>query len=331
VGSFLGEGGGVAMNKRGLIYIVIVSLFVIIFLAVFLTYNTYEYRDKQDILEVRIRTMDNFINDFHQDVHRATYISSFRAMIALEEYIARNAVFFNNTETAFKEVFYNGTINGDYANIMENASFKEYESRLDGIANDIGISFSVNVTGVEMYQEDPWNITVIVNATINLSDNRRLAYWLYNKSFLTHVPIFDLRDPIYSVYTNGLVPNTIRVFNTTNYVDDTGDANDTTSLQLFVNNSYYAHNPLSPSFLQRFENDTSASACCGIESFVNKQAISDQGITIDVDRNAVDFIYFNNLSTTNICNVQNMPSWFVVDVDRNETYEIDELDYSTSC
>ena len=82
------------MNRKGLIYMLLVSLFIDVFLTIFLTYNVYEFRDKQDILEVRIRTMDNFIEDFHQDVHRATYITSFRSLIALEEYIARHAVFF---------------------------------------------------------------------------------------------------------------------------------------------------------------------------------------------------------------------------------------------
>ena len=53
--------------------------------------------------------MNNFIENFHQDVHRATYISAFRSLIALEERIARTAVFLTDTEDSFKEIFYNGT------------------------------------------------------------------------------------------------------------------------------------------------------------------------------------------------------------------------------
>ena len=83
------------------------------------------------------------------------------------------------------------------------------------------------------------------------------------KDYNTSVSLINIRDPIYSVYTYGRVPNTIRITNVTDYVNDSN--NDTSQLRYHINHSFYVENILSPSFLMRLEGNFSKSPY-GIES-----------------------------------------------------------------
>ena len=76
----------------------------------------------------------------------------------------------------------------------------------------------------------------------------------------------------------------------------------------------------------RFENNTNADPN-GIESIVNLKTLSDQDIEVYTTRIKVDYIYFNNLGGSKICNVQNVPSDynFVITSNRINLYQIDGL------
>jgi hypothetical protein len=71
----------------------------------------------------------------------------------------------------------------------------------------------------------------------------------------------------------------------------------------------------------------------GIESIVDIQALSDQEITVYEDRVKIDYIYFNDISTDKVCNVENLSSemYFVIPSNRINLYQIVGLNYSTSC
>lgn len=320
------------MARKGYSYLLISSIIIAIVLIVYLTAQRYTFQDKQDITEIRIKTINDFIKGFNDDIQRATYISSFRAFLALEDHVAQSGEFFNNTEDAFVEIFYNGTINGEKNGLLNGSSFKDYIDKVNYIANNMGINTSMKVTGISIEHVDPWRFKVDIDMNIEVRDTTNIAKWIFNKTFSTEVPIYDLRDPIYTVNTNNRVPNTVIRSPYSYLVNNTN--NDTTNLIDVLNNSYYIESTDAPSFLMRFENNTSASVY-GIESIVNIKEISDQEIAVYTNRVKVDYIYFNDLSSTStkICNVDNIPSslYFVIPLNRKTTYELGTLNYSTSC
>ena len=113
-------------SNKGFAYLLIVSIIVAVLLVVFLTYNSFSYVSQQELHSTRILTMNDFIKDFNEDIHRATFISAFRALISLEDYITINGAFLNDTQSTFRELFYNGTINNTEILIMYGSSFSDY-------------------------------------------------------------------------------------------------------------------------------------------------------------------------------------------------------------
>ncbi len=317
-------------NKKGFTYLVTATILATIIIFVFLSTNRYTFQDKQDIYESRVKLMNDFVTDFNQDVHRATYISSFRALLSLEDYIAStSAGFFNNTATAFEEAFFNGTINQTNVTLMNASSFSDYLARVNFLASQIGLRANITVLNITLSQEDPWKITVAVHTKVNISDTKHVASWHFEKTYTTQVPIFDLRDPLYSKFTENTVPNTVREAPFL-FLVNTSD-NDTTNLQLLANKSYYIASTNAPSFLQHFENNNTPSPY-GIQSIVNIGDIAAQDKDVYENRIKVDFIYFNDLGGVKLCNVTGLPAslYFVIPQNEATTYEVDGLSYSNA-
>jgi hypothetical protein len=167
----------------------------------------------------------------------------------------------------------------------------------------------------------------------NLSDRANLARWAATRTVSSDIPIIDLRDPLYSVNTLGKLPVVVRRSNDTVFVNDTGDRNDTTNLQLHLNYSRYINSTLAPNFLMRFENNLSPDKN-GIESLVNLQVLADQGVIIsENNRSVVDYIYFGDDPDVQWCSIQNMifvpDDWFILDTDHVDLYHVNgTLDYN---
>ncbi len=316
------------MNKKGFAYVLIVSLLLVVLIAVFMSSNRYKLQDKQESIQIRIISVNDFVKNMNNDIHRASYISAFRSLIALENQITTSGIFLSDTKKSFKETFFYGTINNTNVSIMENSSFSNYLKRVKLVASEIGINLNVNVTKINLTQTDPWSINVHVFTDINVTDISKTVSFVYSKEHITNVPIVDLRDPLYGVFSKNKIPNTIRIFNQSELVYN----NETTNLTNLINGSYYIATNLSPNFIMRFENNNSPSEF-GIESIVNVHALSSQDLDVYPDRVKVDYIYFNDISTNKVCNVQNIdPNLeFVINSERLELYEVNELNYSTTC
>lgn len=315
--------------KKGYVYLMTVSLLLVVLLGVFISSNVFSRQDQQEIYETRIRTSNDFVKNLNKDISRASYIAAFRTLIALEEYVSQNGVFLDDMNDSFRETFFYGTVNGTFTNLLINSSFSNYNDRVKTIASTTGMNIDMNVTNISLAQNTPWTVVVGISIAINISDVNNLASWEYTKEFTAEVPIVDLRDPLYGVFTKNKVVNTIRQFNESILVDSD---NVTTNLVDLINHSYYISSTQSPNFIMRFENRIGADLN-GIESIVNIQTLSDQDVEVYQDRDKVDFMYFNNLPGDKICDVQNVSDSlnFVINDNRTELYQIENLSYSTSC
>jgi hypothetical protein len=323
-------------NKKAFTYLLVTSFFVVVLLAVFFTTNSYRYQDQESMQQVRIRAMNDFVRNLNDDVHRATYISARRAMIALEQriYQSGSAEYFPDIGTPFREAFFYGTINGTAYEITVNSTFSDYLAKTQELAQATGITMDINVTNVRMTQTDPWNINIFVTMNIYARDTKNTASWNISKEYVTKVPIEGMIDPTYPHN----VPGQVNKFNITILVN----GSNSTNLKKFIEGpdvgAYYITSSFAPNFLMRFEGNFSQDPDHnGIESIVNLDVLSRAGYIIDSNasnRVKVDYMYFNTYVPTGqiICNVNTLPSDFVIPLNRVNLYQINgSLNYSTTC
>jgi hypothetical protein len=320
-------------NRRGIVFLIIALLAIGIFLTILFSRTRPTETERAESIVARISSMDDFLKDFHADVHRATYISGFRTLIALEEYINEKGSFLTNVSPKFIEAFLNGTIDGKSYDILTNSTFSDYLGRVNEDAAKIGVALNVTIEAITLSQSTPWSVDVTFSLGVNVTDTRGLARWDYVKPFTTEVSILDLRDPVYSVATYGRLPNTFRVspFNNTDFVK----GNDTTNLSAEALQMYYREDPYAPSFLQRLNGSLNSSSKYGIASIVNLDEINAQGLAVYTTRSVIDAVYFSGRNTTNYCptNGSPRPSWLKIDSthynDPKHDYEISKLNATT--
>jgi len=320
--------------KKGFLYTSVVAIFLMILLIVVFISGRYSFLDRQNIEEQRIRTMNEFLRDFYDDVNqRATYIISARAFIALDDYLANHTgSYITDVEQKFDVLFINGTINGSEASPMIDSTFIDYLEKIRLNAESLNLDINVTVTNVSLEQSEPWYVNVTINMTINLTDRLGAAQWILNKSIETQVKITDLEDPFYTLNC----PSTVSIIQRSPYelnelVNDTDNINDTSKfiemLERHNHTTYFFASEYAPSFLMRYAGNFSSSPY-GIFSFVDLEYLKDQGCKrISYNKSSVDYIYFNwwfNASKytfknkfcqdiplyESICNVQNLPDWF---------------------
>lgn len=309
-------------GNKGQIFIVV----VIVFLAVFglLFGVTSQYKTQSSSTMERVISLDNFLDDFEQDAQRAAYISGYRSLLAMEEYVASTGHPISNTETSFKEVFWDGTINGTSMDIMNESTFQHYITGVKYAANKLNIQFSTEVMNISLKQITPWKIEITVDMSVTATDKFNLTRFYFNHTVNSTLPIYDLRDPLFSIGTQGKIQRTVRKNNLTEFVSN----NNTDSLLEFVESGYYRETNKSPSFLMRFSHNFSPDEN-GIESIVDIGLLVGQTITV-YNKSVVDTIYFDDkeANVTDSCAVQNMPSWFRIDAKRMGDYEINELNWT---
>jgi hypothetical protein len=305
-------------GKKGIFFTFAAIALAMIIIFSFNAYKGNELREKTDVVAVRIETMNNFIKDVEQDLEKGLYISSFRALASMTQFVSNNNSFISDVDAGFEELILEGTLENQQLSLMQGSSFADWTDKIEVQADKIGILVNFTIIDVKVNQTDPWFVSVRSDVGIKVRDSKNTSSWNRNRSIETRVGIENFEDPLYVINSQGRVSNAIVKTPYSVFVDN-GDAG---NLLLHLNNSYYLPSNLSPNFLMRLQGIL-ANSTTGIESLVNLGEFQEQGLTIK-DRSAVDYIYFGNQITTNFrTNVT--PSWFKLDQDHLEIYEVEDL------
>ena len=313
------RGKSVALSKKSMVFSIIAIALIALTIFSFTTYTSYKLRDKVMVTEIRVYSMNSFIDDVEKDMERGLYISGFRALMSMGQYITNNGTFLYDVDSCFKEAFLNGSINNSQMGLMNESTFINWTQRIKEQAVKLDIMVDFDIHDVIIYQKNPWTANVDVNVTLSVEDIKKTASWQRPLYITTNISIQGLEDPLYVINSYGRVTNTIIKTNITDFI---GPNNETTNLKTHVNNSYYIESNTAPSFLMRLEGNLSDSPY-GIESLVNLEEFQAQEVPLR-DRSVVDYIYFGDQTTTNY-NIKYMQSWFKLDEEHLETYECDDL------
>lgn len=312
------RGKNMALNRKSMFFSITAIALIFLVVFSFTIHTSYKLRDKVMVTETRIYSMNSFIDDVEKDIERGLYISGFRALMSMEQYITDNGIFLYNVNSCFKEAFLNGTINNSQMGLMNESTFINWTQRIKEQAIKLDIIVDFDINDIVIYQENPWTVNIDLDVTLNLEDIKKTASWQRPLYIKTNISIQEFEDPLYVINSYGRVTNTIIKTTITDFIVN----NETTNLKIHVNNSYYIESTRAPSFLMRLEGNLSSSAY-GIESLVNLEEFQAQEVPIK-GRSVVDYIYFGDQITTNY-NIKNMPSWFKLDEEHLATYECEDL------
>lgn len=295
-------------NKKGIFFTMIVILIVSLLVV---SYTFYSYIEERKAIQKRIETMNNFISSLEQDIPRKLFISGFRAVFTFENKIVDSGAYILNVNSAFQEIFYNGTFGNQAQPIMIGATFSDIKNDLNTNGKKININISVTNPQVLIDQIDPWNVRVTLIANFIISDDSNLASW--NKTLNTSgiIPILYFDDPVYLLNTQGLIANKINKTIYTSF-NSASLLNHTTS-QSYINSTE------APSFLDRLQGSLSSNSPNGIESLVNIQKLEAQGLQV-YQKSIVDHIYFSSADPSK-CHVSGQPAWFYLDNNHLPTYQ----------
>jgi len=277
------------LAKKSMFFTLIGIMLVTLFIVSYSVYVQYRYNNKMDVIETRVNTMNDFINSVEKDLERALYISSFRALVSLTNYISSNGTFLEDVESAFERILLNGTIvNESVEYLMYNQTMTDWVNRIIRLGRNIDIITQINISNVTITQRDAWHVTVGINVNISIEDLKHIAQWERKSRIEALVDIDGLEDPVYTIMTNGTLMRTIR---RTNFSVWDYNAFKTH----FTNRTYRAYNG-APSFLMRMEGNLGASPY-GIETLVDTNELKTYKDDYEFkNRSSVDYLYWGNKS-----------------------------------
>lgn len=299
-----------AFGKKAVFFTFTAVLLLGVLLLSFSVYSRYTLRTKSMLIETRVLTMDSFIKDLEKDATRGLYISSHRSILTMVQHITSTGKFVDSAETRFNEVIFNGTINGTAQALIANTTLTDWMQKMKLQGNKIDLTVNFTVQSLEIGMASPWEVEVKAEMGILVSDALGTASWNTTRNLTAKVGIEGFEDPVYAVKTGGRVLNTIEMTPFEDFVV----SNDTSNLIVHANNSYYVAWSTGPDFLMRMEGNLNSSDY-GIESIINLDALSQQGITVQ-EKSAVDHIYWSSKAVSSY-SIEGMPSWFMMDDEYN--------------
>lgn len=279
--------GMMNISRKGMIFTFISILLLFSLTISFFMHAEYKLKQKAALIETRVTTMDNFIDDMEKDMERGLYIASFRGVLGLNQYITDRGIFIDNIDNRFEEVVLNSTINNTQMNITKDTGLYYWMGKISELANDYNINVNFANITVSASQSDPWYIDSQLDVIINVQDMEDTASWSFGKTITTRINITEFEDPLYTVMSDKTVINTVRKTPFDVFVVGTNTSN----LEEHLSSSYYVQSDSAPSYLMRLEGNLSADINGnGIESLV----ASYDGIK--PERSRVDYIYWANAS-----------------------------------
>jgi len=270
--------------------------------------------------------MNNFLKNLERDAERGLYISSYRAVMALEEYIIVNGRFLEDFDTFFENALLNGTVNQTNTSLMVGSTFPDWIARIQENALSFNLNVNITINNVTIYQEDPWHVKVRSNLTFFIEDITNIASWKTEEYIVASISILGFEDPLYTVNGLGRVTNIInRTPSDGNYTYKIDDVWNVTNLLAHAENSYYTSNVNAPSFLMRFENDLDSSPY-GIESMVNIIKLAERELEMDTESSIIDYHYWVGDGNGDY-RINFTPTWFKLDYAHLERYNTTEVSY----
>ena len=303
------------MNRKAYVFTFLAFILSAILFGVLATREA--QLESAPALHQHIISADAFLAQFEQDLPRALRITGYRALLGLDEHVSATGEYLPSFSDAFVEMIMNGSVNDTEYEIMDNATLTVFEQRMDEIGQRVGVDIDVRVRNVTAAHVSPFDVRLTAEVGVLLQTRDARTRWDFVQNISSVFSIEQLRDPLYTVGTDGRVPSPVYRTNVSRpYI--TAD-NDTSRLRTILNGTMYQPDTSAPSFLMRFSGNFSNSTY-GIASLVDVKTLDSQDIVVKTDRSAVDYLYFGD-SSTSTNKIVNMSRDFLLDDDHLAAYD----------
>jgi len=288
------------------IFLTFTSIVIIAAVIVIFTPSDINLKKDISIIKTRVSKVDEYVFDLEKVYLENTLnANGRRTIIALIKYMDTQGFLTDlDFQTAFSEVLLDGTINDVDIDtyypetIMTGKTYRDYLYANDDISITKAAEKALNVqtefnpiiaTDIRVSQISPWFVDVEADISFTVSTVEGIASWTRDVTIKTSIAIENFDDPYYLVKTDGSYINVIKR-SATKF-----DEWDVEKVKDSIREGDYTHfeNSRAPSFIDRFTDSIAPSSCCGIESLVNPNKLSDLGLPRNVDVSYVDYIFWS--------------------------------------
>ena len=212
--------------------------------------------------------------------------------------------------------------------LLEGSTFNDWVNKIKFEGQKQQIALEVTLNSLQVYQQDPWYVTLAANVTFEVADNLKTSAMHQDDIISADISVIGFEDPLYIINGRGRLTNVInKTPYDNNYTYQLNGKWNVTNLLNEAYSGYYTDNVDAPSFLQRFTNNMSDSLY-GIETLVDLATFTKQGLPA-YDNTIVDHYYFTNASTVNY-NINGTPTWFKIDSSHRAKYMVTGISYIAS-
>jgi hypothetical protein len=306
------------LNNRGIFFTIVIITMMSLFLVTYLLATNTNNKTAET---KRVKTLNNFIFSIEEDLSRQLYISGYRALFVMQKEAIEEGNYIANVNDAANELMMNGTYELVSQAVMVGTTLSDIAAAIAQKAAKVNANITLYNPKITMNQSDPWYVDVVLTTDFSARDRANLVTWNESKTFRAQIPLEELEDPIYVIGTAGLVTNKIQKSNRTMFVNGA----DVSELVNHATSGHYIATADAPSYINRLEG-TDTPSQFGIESIVNPQKLSSQGVSVEV-KSLIDFEYFSANNPT-YCQITGAPSWLRISQTSLAHYNATGLEYN---
>lgn len=167
------------------------------------------HRREQIFIENRINSMNNMYDSIVRDIDRTMEIIARRAISEAYKNVSAEGQSLDEANTTLAELILNGTLDGTFMILMENATFIDWVNKMENISTLKGFDTDINLTKLEIKPYDSFNLLITTRLNINIIEERNIASLDRSVYINSIVDLEDLEDPLYPLYTGGIGSNSI--------------------------------------------------------------------------------------------------------------------------
>lgn len=262
-------------NTKGF-YFTLIVLFCIILLLLVSFQVKREYATEG--IKTRILSINNFVKSMERDASRVVYISSYRTMVAVMDYVVSKNKYlegeYDDREITVNGVFADALSNGslnyslgypEAESILINTSLRDWQERSSILASETNLNLSfieIDPDKLTVTQSDPWNLIISIPIEYNISDPISKVSWHRNSKLNTTLSIVNtFEDPLYLLEFGASCGN--KIINGDDLMPLVDSSCDLTNLTKFIDapeaisGSMYISSTHGPSYLDRLTNNLS--------------------------------------------------------------------------
>lgn len=194
-------------NRRGFIFTLLVFLlFATLFISLSAWNNLRLLETEKLVVMSRAEGMREYITAMQEDLDKMTYISGYRALLFVNDYVILSGNATDDVGLRTQELMENATLYGeDYSDRMQNATIGYWIGVIRDVGQKQGFNATISVYDFKIEQDTPWSVKISYNTSLSVSDlNEKLEMsWYKNSSTSAVINIDGWEDATFPLNSFG--------------------------------------------------------------------------------------------------------------------------------